>query len=257
MVYHFKINVLFIVMLFLFTQCNKEDAYLILDVKEVRIGNLIDAKLKVDFSSVILDSTIYPNVYGDIRISQNVLKTPMMTFFDAYSDQIIILTDSVPRIFVNINGNIYLTTSLLKSIQTFDELSALFGHCYFHVQHHDITKEIIKKYGYENYDKAYFAKNISSLVGIEKLVTEAVFTTPEERLADDSCLSVLTRLETSKVLALSLINLNFSAGSNIGFFAMHPNYEGRIASLMQRSSPVLNNYTMKMEEYEIFLKQLP
>ncbi len=248
------------ILLLLLTRCRKEE-YVILNVKEVRIGNLIDEKLKVKLASTIMDSASYYKVYATLDTIQNLINANMHSLFSVYPKKIVVLNDSVYLMIISPNGTIYLSTGLMKSLLTQEELYALICHSYYHVLQKDISGILVSKYGSNAFDDAYFAKDISTMPGAENEVLNESFSAKSEQSADDSCLAILAKTfggTEAHVLPLAYININFSSEHlTKAFYFTHPNYDHRVVYLMLRTPTLPVDYQRKIDAYDTFLTLLP
>lgn len=245
-------------MLISFTQCKKRDAPIDRNDQDVKIGKLIDVKLKTVLDSTILDSVLFLNNYKTLDSLQNEVLAGLIKGKNSYRCKIIILKDSAQHLFSSTNGTLYISSGLLRNLESFSELQALILHQFNHVLNHDISDFLIEKYGVETFNMAALARDLYNLSDIENDVQHIVFDFMQERVADEDCDSIMSVLNQNDALPLAYMSLGLGGKlGNLNFFNMHFNYKGRVNELLYRAIHTAPPGASEIAAYHFFLSNLP
>ncbi len=256
LVYRFKI-ILVVFSALVFFQC-KKDKPMFTAIQKIKLGNLIDDRMDQLMSAKYIDSASFPEAYNLILSNLNKLQPSLQNFFNFYNPRFRVFNDSAKLMFTSPNGKIYMSTGILRTLQTFDELQAIMCHCLHHVDNYDIITVIDRKYGVNAFEAAYYSRDLGKLPDIENTIINATFDSDMERESDDYCNTVMKSMSQDKALALAYINLYFSFHQqDTDFFLSHHNYDNRIYNLLLNTSSNGADYRAKIADYEKFLKLIP
>lgn len=227
-------------------------------IQKIKLGNLIDERIDLVLSSKYIDSASFPEAHAILKRNLDLLEPSLQNFFNFYNPAFQVFNDSAKLMFTSPNGKIYVSTGLLRTLQTFDELQAVMCHCLHHVDNYDIITVIDRKYGQNAFEAAYYSRDLGKLPDIENTIINATFDSDMEREADDYCNGIMKGMAQDKALALAYINLYFSFHQqDTDFFLSHHNYDNRIYNLLLNTSANSADYPAKIASYEQFLKLIP
>ncbi len=236
----------------------KRDAPINRNNQDIKIGNLIDAKLQTVFDSTTLDSVQYLRNYKTLDSLQNEVLTSIINDPNSFKCKIILLNDSTQRLFSSTNGTLYISSGLLRNLESYKELQALILHQFNHVLHHDISDFLIDKYGVETFNMAALALDLYNLSEIENDVQYIEFNFMQERVADEACDSIMNILNHHDALPLAYLSLGLGSKiGNLNFFKMHYNYIGRVNELLYRATHTSVSSASDILAYHYFLSNLP
>lgn len=236
----------------------KNDATINRSNQEIQIGNLIDKKLKVNLEPLIIDSAQFKLNYFSLDSVQHLVLGNLNADQNPYHFKIILLKDSLQQLFSSTNGTLYISSGLLRTLESFQEVQALMLHQFYHVAHHHISDYLITKYGIETYNMAALARDIYNLNEVEIDVQNIEYNFMEERQADADSDSLLNKLERNDALPLAYLSLGLGTKQgNLNFFKMHYNYVGRVNELLSRAEQATLPTSADIISYHYFLSKLP
>lgn len=239
-------------------QCMKRDAPINRNDQDIKIGKLIDLKLKKSLDSFILDSVQYLKNYKSLDSIQHDVLDKLSKDQNPYHYKIILLKDSTQRLFSSTNGTLYISSGLLRNLESFKELQALILHQFNHVMNHDISDFLIEKYGIEIFNMAALARDVYNLTDVENDVQHIEFDFMQERNADEACDSIMKNLNRNDALPLAYLSLGLGGKQgNLNFFTMHFNYIGRVNELLYRATKAAPPSAVDVTAYHFFLSNLP
>lgn len=239
-------------------QCMKRDAPINRNDQDIKIGKLIDFKLRKSLDTLILDSVQYIKNYKSLDSVQHDVLDKLSKEQNPFQYKIILLKDSTQRLFSSTNGTLYISTGLLRNLESYKELQALILHQFNHLMNHDISDFLIEKYSIETFNMAALARDLYNLTDIENDVQHIAFNFTQERIADEACDSIMKNLNRNDALPLAYLSLGLGGKQgNLNFFKMHFNYLGRVNELLYRATKAAPPSAVDITAYHYFLSSLP
>ncbi len=145
--------IFFASLLVFFTSCEKDvpDLFSLADEKE--LGSVLDETFENDSSYVILSRSQYTQSYSyaDTVLQQLVnAQTADSSFLidnrESFDWKITIIRDSEIHAFASTGGNLYVTTGMIKVLETVDQFAGLVAHFVSHMDERDITKQLLNEF---------------------------------------------------------------------------------------------------------------
>ena len=160
---------------------------------DLALGEQVREEIEGDSSEmIILDSTVYPAIYGYVySIRDSLLNSGQVRFKSEFPWRIrIIHDDSTLNAFCAPGGYIYIYTGILKYLEAEDQLAGVLGHEMGHADLRHSTRQLTKMYGVQTLislvagDRELIKQVTSSLIGLS-------FSRTHEKEADECSVKYL------------------------------------------------------------------
>lgn len=194
--------------------------------KEAELSEFINDHLMTDF-----DIIQNPSLDSSIQIITNRLQSNMDTV--SYDYNFHLIEDSEANAFTTLNGNIYIFTGLIRSVESAEELAVVLAHEIGHAEHRHVIKKLIKTLGIETLFSIVSGGDPVLISEISKLTLSTSFDRSNEEEADDFALALAYRSQVNPrrlaqfFLRLKIENEN-SISDKLNFISTHPMNNDRI-----------------------------
>lgn len=225
-----------------FTGCKDEDgnkkAVNLFSLQDdVTFGAQVAAEIESDpISFPILDSAMYPEVYGHLRrITDTILNSGKVDHKEDFVWQTkIIEDDSTLNAFCTPGGYIYVYTGLIKFLDSEDELAGVMGHEIAHADKRHSTEALTKQYGTDVLFAILFGNDQGTLAQVAKGMIGLKYSRNNESEADMRSVDYLypTQYDARGAARFFEKIIDQGGGSGPEFLSTHPNPENRVADII-------------------------
>lgn len=229
---------------------------------DLALGEQVREEIEGDSSEmIILDSTVYPAIYGYVySIRDSLLNSGQVRFKSEFPWRIrIIHDDSTLNAFCAPGGYIYIYTGILKYLEAEDQLAGVLGHEMGHADLRHSTRQLTKMYGVQTLislvagDRELIKQVTSSLIGLS-------FSRTHEKEADECSVKYLCPTSyNSDAGALFFEKISKESGARPPeILSTHPDPGNRIEAYIthKRTYGCLGAFT-QTERYQKMIKTLP
>lgn len=194
--------------------------------KEAELSEFINDHLMTDFDIIQNQS-----LDSSIQIIASRLLSNMDTMSYAYKFHLV--EDSEANAFTTLDGNIYIFTGLIRSVDSAEELALVLAHEIGHAEHRHVIKKLIKTLGIETVFSILTGGDPVLISEISKLTLSTSFDRFNEEEADDFALQLAYKSKINpRRLAQFFLKLKAENKSSLqdelNFISTHPMSNDRI-----------------------------